>query len=392
MQGAAPTEEDRLDAAFVNGIKQELASIEENKKNIRALSQVFRYYAKHAKQLSQVLYDFATRQCFPWEVIHAVHLTDDIFFMDQSGRYKLEFQDMIQGFVVAAFKKVPSDQERREVAKMLQAWQELRIFDSTVLEAAKSTIRSTSASGAKILEEAAAQDDDDEATNLPGVAAPAAAKRECPSNGAASPSKRRRESKEALSNDNVAASVAAGDAKATAASALAREAAQAKAQAVLDGILAMSLANPFKILGISEEGAQGHDIRKAYRRIALLIHPDKNPGLEAKCQEALIKLQQGRELAENELQRLDALADAVARAETDAAARADTRSAATAANNAGETCVQCRYPDCELAPCRQCANGCCTRNITHCHTIARSKGGLQCFFHPPPRAWARSAT
>ena len=37
-----------------------------------ALSQVFRFYAKHAKQLTQVLFDFATKQCFPWEACQLV--------------------------------------------------------------------------------------------------------------------------------------------------------------------------------------------------------------------------------------------------------------------------------------------------------------------------------
>merc|ERR1719510_2801453 len=79
-----------------------------------------------------------------------------------------------------------------------------------------------------------------------------------------------------------------------------------KVDSIIERILSSPIHKPFDLLGIPAEGADGHDIRKAYRRIALLIHPDKNPGMEAQCQEALIKLQQGREQAENELQRLDA--------------------------------------------------------------------------------------
>ena len=50
---------DQLDASFLAGIKEELAAIEENEKNIQALSQVFRYYTKYAKQLSQAMHPLA---------------------------------------------------------------------------------------------------------------------------------------------------------------------------------------------------------------------------------------------------------------------------------------------------------------------------------------------
>merc|ERR1711920_551529 len=147
-----------------------------------------------------------------------------------------------------------------------------------------------------------------------------------------------------------------------------------------------SIDRPFEILGITQNGANGHDIRKAYRRVALIIHPDKNPGSEVECGDALNKLQAAREQAEIDLQRLDGAGD-VSRGN-------DTRSAATAAaaNATVDASFKCKYPGCDLASCKQCANGCCTRNITHCHLIARSKSGLQCYFHPPPRAWARNAT
>ncbi|CAE8616713.1 unnamed protein product, partial [Polarella glacialis] len=98
-------DEDPLDTGFLAGIKEELSSIEENEKNIQALSQVFRFYAKNAKQLSQVLFDFATKQCFPWELIHALHLLDDILLMDNSGRYRAELAGRIEAIAVHSFRK-----------------------------------------------------------------------------------------------------------------------------------------------------------------------------------------------------------------------------------------------------------------------------------------------
>lgn len=367
---AQPTEDqlEKLDAAFLAGIKEELASIEENEKNIQALSQVFRYYAKHAKQLSQVLFDFAVKQCFPWELIHALHLLDDILLMDNTGRYKAELADRVQEVIVHSFRKVQSQQEKREVARMLHAWQELRIFEAVLLEAIRAEIRAVDVGASVLLDEASAADEDDD--EAPAVEDPvlksefAAKKRKVSDNGGPPPADVRRDTVAKPAATPVSAERVIG---------------------IIERILSIPVERPFELLGISAEGANGHDIRKAYRRIALLIHPDKNPGSEARCQEALIKLQQGRVQAETDLQQVDGLGDSHKGAETRSAATA------AAANASMDASFKCRYPGCDLPPCKQCANGCCTRNITHCHMIARSKGGMQCFFHPPPRAWARNA-
>jgi len=361
---------EKLDAAFLSGIKEELASIEENEKNIQALSQVFRYYAKHAKQLSQVLFDFAVKQCFPWELIHALHLVDDILLMDNTGRYKAELADRVQAVIVHAFSKVQSPQEKREVARMLHTWQELKIFEAILLEAIRTEIRTGDVAAAVILDEATAADEDDDDTQAAEVREDAAGSPELAS-------KKRRISENG--------GPAPTDPRDSTAKPAARLVSLDRITGTIERILSIPVERPFELLGIAAEGANGHDIRKAYRRIALLIHPDKNPGFEARCQEALIKLQQGRVQAENDLQHLDGVGDSHRVGETRSAATA------AAANASMDSSFKCKYPGCDLPPCKQCANGCCTRNITHCHMIARSKGGMQCFFHPPPRAWARNA-
>lgn len=161
-----------LDAAFIAGIKEELASIEESEKNIQALSQVFRYYAKHAKQLVVVLGDFALKQCFPWELIHALHLIDDILLMDKSGNYRTELEDRVRAVAVHAFCKVQSDQEKRELAKMLHSWRVLRIFGEASLEEISAVIRRDSPKAAHFLDEAA--EDDDEIVPEPAAPSPPA--------------------------------------------------------------------------------------------------------------------------------------------------------------------------------------------------------------------------
>mmetsp|Transcript_29062 Transcript_29062/g.66843 ORF Transcript_29062/g.66843 Transcript_29062/m.66843 type:complete len:370 (+) Transcript_29062:176-1285(+) len=366
------SEEDRLDKKFLDGIIEELSNIEESEKNIQALSQVFRYYAKYAKQLGKVLCDFATRKCFPWEVIPALHLVDDILLMDSTNRYKAELADKVQALLVAAFKKVKSDKEKREVGRILVTWTGLRIFEVSVLEASKSAIRSSGDRSSHLIDEVQeeADADEEEAAALPPAREASAA-----------PLKRTRTDEagdHSVDKQFRVEVVRRPETMGTASSQATKE----KVLATVERILSISSDRPFEILGIQVDASQGHDIRKAYRKIALLIHPDKNPGIEAKCKEALIKLQQGREQAESDLQMLEAQQLRITRTET--------RSEATAAANV-DAATKCRHPDCDLPPCKQCANGCCTRNITHCHSIARSKGGFQCFFHPPPRAWARNA-
>merc|ERR1719491_2830214 len=244
---------------------------------------------------------------------------------------------------------------------MLHAWQELKIFSPEVLEAIRAAIRSGGDAHASLLDEAAGGEDEDE--DLPGVEAlgiNTAAPEQAPvhkeeGQATAPPSPKKRRVEEAAPKQDPR-----DQAKASMAVNAVPKPNSEKIQSMVDRLLSVPADKPFVMLGIAEETASGHDIRKAYRRIALLIHPDKNPGMEASCQEALIRLQQGREQAETDLQRFEPGGNSEIKI-------SETRSAATAAaaTAAVDASFKCKYPGCDLTPCKQCANGCCTRNITH---------------------------
>ncbi|CAJ1329146.1 unnamed protein product, partial [Effrenium voratum] len=56
------------------------------------------------------------------------------------------------------------------------------------------------------------------------------------------------------------------------------------------------------VLGLPTLGATSYAVRTAFRRLALLVHPDKNPGDEERCNKALLRAQSARESALNLLQ------------------------------------------------------------------------------------------
>lgn len=377
--------DDGLDAAFLDGIKGELASLEKDENGIQALSQVLRYYVQHASQLSKVLADFTTKTCFPWEVMPVLHLVDDILLMDRTGQYKIELSKFARNMTVTGFKKVRGSDEKRDVANLIKAWKELRNFDDAIFQDIIGSIRKSGDSESHILDEVMNAESEDEEEGFVD---------ELPQKGL----KRKREEQE---NGDVESSQASNghsagitatreelikqrDAKeAQRKLDTSREAAREKMLQLVTRINSTPLEKPFDILGMAaDQEKKPQEIRKAYRRIALLVHPDKNPGNEDACKDALQKLQQARERAETDLQRSEFKGN-------DTRAAAKTEAAASDMKERGE---RCKYEGCDLPPCKQCANDCCVRNITHCHWAAKnSKNGLQCFFHPPPRAWARNA-
>eukprot|EP00434_Breviolum_minutum_P003188 symbB.v1.2.002806.t1/scaffold91.1/size338584/11 len=327
--------------------------------------------------------------------------------MDNTSSYKIELKERIQGLTVQAFRKVQSDLERREVARMIYAWRELKIFDMEVLNAISKTLRSNEAHG-RILDE---EEEDDDAGQAPPAPAatpvlpgpgPTPVVPPAPYPGMSAAGAARMATGEARSKKvKVATSVS------KAATAPVPKAPSEKVLNTINRILSVPVEQPFELLALKSD-CKASEIRTAYRKIALLIHPDKNPGSEAKCKEALIKLQQGREQAGTQMDNANRGFDSptsivtqcpwhqshnTKQAESDLQMRA---SGGTKKNHnfvdmadLGEAkpANKCQYPGCDLPPCKQCPNRCCTRNITHCHMLARRKGGLHCFFHPPPRCF-----
>ncbi|CAE7253622.1 SLU7, partial [Symbiodinium natans] len=71
----------------------------------------------------------------------------------------------------------------------------------------------------------------------------------------------------------------------------------ARCAAELARILATGPKKPFEVLGLSPSNATCYAVRNAFRRLALLVHPDKNPGDEERCHRALLRAQGAREAA-----------------------------------------------------------------------------------------------
>eukprot|EP00927_Polykrikos_kofoidii_P006339 TRINITY_DN12576_c0_g1_i3.p1 TRINITY_DN12576_c0_g1~~TRINITY_DN12576_c0_g1_i3.p1 ORF type:complete len:591 (-),score=91.17 TRINITY_DN12576_c0_g1_i3:527-2299(-) len=71
-----------------------------------------------------------------------------------------------------------------------------------------------------------------------------------------------------------------------------------KSGAEVERVLAAAVDEPHLVLAVCR-GAEGHVVRSAFRHIALLVHPDKNPGQdEERCRLALAKASAAREALE----------------------------------------------------------------------------------------------
>jgi len=84
------------------------------------------------------------------------------------GQHRI-LSDRIQMASVHTFRKVQSAAEKREVARVLHAWRELRIISSEVADGIAATLRTLGGEAAsRILDEASAPDDeDDEPYSMP---------------------------------------------------------------------------------------------------------------------------------------------------------------------------------------------------------------------------------
>jgi len=331
-----------LEPNFLSGLQEELRSLETTQED---LAPVFRYYRRYSKELIDMLSE-TLQQCFPWEIPPILELVDDLLLYERvsrsRGTYSTEVEEVVVTLVSVSWKKV-EDPMRKKIVRMLRVWRDLRVFsNSDVLTEAEHRIRSLNLSS-NMLDSQGEDSDEDLALVMaePGQSDPLWKK---------------------LKTDDTASS-----------GTKAKNPTQ-----TLERILNAS-ADPFELLELDVKTATTRLVRRQYRKLCLYIHPDKNPNMDAdKCQDALAKIQKAREEAE-------ALLEAPKQER-----RGDLAASATMCATS-EDRVACKLDGCDEPPCRQCANMCCVRNITHCHEMQRRIGGKKCFFHPPPRIHARNA-
>merc|ERR1719369_1666729 len=89
--------------------------------------------------------------------------------MDNTCRFKVELADKVQHMAVNTFRKATSDSERKEVARILRVWHELKVFDASVLDGIRTAIRATGATVSRQFDEAEAAADDDDLEASPAA-------------------------------------------------------------------------------------------------------------------------------------------------------------------------------------------------------------------------------
>jgi len=349
-----------LEPIFIQALQEELKALESSKDDLAA---VFRYYRRYAKELIAMLHT-TVQECFAWEIVPILELVDDLLLYErvsrQRGGFSAEVEDILGNMIPTAWKKV-EDRDRKKVAILLRTWRELKVFSSTeTLVEVEAKVRSINLStpGDAGLTSATLLDSVDkwlEESDEDGDRALVEVKENGKETDAQSKPWKKLKTEDGAGK---------GPTKTPA--------------DVLERILKAG-TDPFEILDLDPKGATTKSVRKQYRKLCLYIHPDKNPNMDAdKCQDALSRVQKAREEAE-------------ARLEAPKVRRTGDLSASATMCATSEDRLVCRLEGCNEPPCRQCANSCCVRNITHCHQLQHQPGGKKCFFHPPPRSHARNA-
>jgi len=133
-------------------------------------------------------------------------------------------------------------------------------------------------------------------------------------------------------------------------------------------ILNCDQKKPLDLLELSEvEDLTAAMVRKSFRKLSLIVHPDKNRDktvTKADLEKAFALLQEARVGAEKIVEE---------RAKTG-------RKTITQVSDVAEE-DRCKFPGCQHAAMPKCSNNCCALLIKHCQTL---KGRKNCFFHPPP--------
>eukprot|EP00397_Hematodinium_sp_SG-2012_P039891 GEMP01043626.1.p1 GENE.GEMP01043626.1~~GEMP01043626.1.p1 ORF type:complete len:395 (+),score=93.39 GEMP01043626.1:19-1203(+) len=331
-----------LEKIFITSLQEELRALEATQED---LAPVFRYYHRYAKELVAMLHS-TVQECFPWEIPPILELIDDLLLYER-------IEEIVTSLAITTWKKL-DERHRKKLARMIGTWRELKVFlNPDLFNDLDAKIRALNLTP-EVLDISQGEESDDEPTG--------AISADNPKGTTPAPPQMKRQK-----TDDDAAGASPKNVK------------MRTPKEVLERILKASTSDPFEVLDMDIKTASAKAVRKQYRRLCLYIHPDKNPSMDVeKCQDALTKVQKARDEAE-------------ARLEAPKVQRTGDLSASATMCATSEEKQTCQLDECGEPPCRQCANACCVRNITHCHKMQQRPGGKKCFFHPPPRRHARNA-